>query len=169
MQVRVKVCADGVDRFDAKVFQSFAELGDRHIDAFEEALVVGLFLSGVFNGALEVVENRDHLLEEAVIGKTDRVFLVALVAFASILKICPLTQIEVPIFVGFSTHGFNFILQSSQRVDFCVSFNLNLFCAVFDDFFRRFWCCFQLRYVLLFTFLGQGFSSPNRCLYQAGG
>jgi hypothetical protein len=51
----------------------------------------------MFDGPFEIIQDRDQLLEQSVVGKANRLFLVALGPFPEILEFGTLPQVEVPV------------------------------------------------------------------------
>ena len=85
MEVRVELLADGLDVLKAVLLEDFLELREDHLDALLEGLHI-LCLGR--HRALEVVEQRQHVLAEILRDDSGNLFAFLRRAAAEVVKIC---------------------------------------------------------------------------------
>src|SRR5258706_89112 len=138
---RIEALSQRRDRVDAVAGQGVEKAFPDHIDAFEERVAVAAPF-GVVEGALEVVQNREQVPDQALVAVADRVRLVPPGALFVVFYIRGLTQQAVVIFLGLERFGLEL---PAQLVDYIllgllgrlVARGRKFFVFFFhDDFFR---------------------------------
>jgi len=86
VSLRVEGLTDALEGLDAVLGESLLELTCDHLNAFDEALT-GFGTGAVFEGAVEVVEDGEHVDDETFVAKFTNVFFVTLSASLEILVI----------------------------------------------------------------------------------
>ena len=66
-------------------------------------------LAGMLNRTFKVIQHRDNLLKQTIIGKAERIFLLTLMAFTGIFQVSPFTQVKIPVVAGLRPGGIKFI------------------------------------------------------------
>ena len=96
MEVRIELLADGFNLLEAVLLEDFLELREDHLDALLEGLHILCFGR---HGALEVVEQRQHVLAEILRDDSGDLFAFLRRAAAEVVEICLEAQQAVLLFL----------------------------------------------------------------------